>query len=69
MSRRFPHLETRTGRIFATLAAALALLTAAGMVVVLWPSDATEPNLAAGLAGGTERAEVLSASSKPAPQV
>jgi uncharacterized membrane protein len=66
MSRRFPYLNTRTGRIFATLAAALALVTAAGLFV-LWPSDATEPTLAAGLAGGTERAEVLSVSSRPCP--
>jgi hypothetical protein len=66
MSRHFPYLGTRTGRIFATLASALALVTAAGLLV-LWPSDATEPTLAAGLAGGTERAEVLSASSEPCP--
>ncbi len=66
MSRHFPYLKTRMGRVFATLAAALALITAAGLLI-LWPSDVTEPSLAAGLAGGTERAEVLSASSQPCP--
>jgi uncharacterized membrane protein len=66
MSRRFPYLETRTGRIFAALATALALVTAAGLLV-LWPGDENEPALAGGLAAGTEQAEVLSATSGPCP--
>ena len=66
MGRLFPYLATRTGRIFAALASALALVTAVGLVV-LWPSGWTEPTLAAGLAGDTERAEVLSVSLVPCP--
>jgi hypothetical protein len=66
VSRHLPYLKTRTGRVFAALAAALALVTVMG-VLVLWPSDATKPTVAAGLTSGTERAEVLSASSQPCP--
>jgi uncharacterized membrane protein len=63
---RLPYLDTRTGRVFATFALGLALATAVG-VVILWPGDKPDLELAAVSAADSERAEVVGVTSEQCP--
>ena len=58
-------LASRTGRLFAGIATAIALATALG-VAILWPGD-TDTQLSEGLTAPTERAEVTSVSYSACP--
>ncbi|MGI9557848.1 MAG: YibE/F family protein, partial [Solirubrobacterales bacterium] len=59
-------VSSGAGRLAVGIVVAVALVTAIGLVV-LWPSG-PETEAGAGLAGSTERAEVVGVSSAPCPQ-
>ena len=58
-------LASRTGRVYAAVACAIALVTVVGLVV-LWPGQ-PDATLSEGLTAPTERAEVASVSYEPCP--
>lgn len=58
-------LETRAGRIAVGILAVVAIVTAIG-IVLLWPSG-DSPQTFSGLAGATQKAEVISSTQGPCP--